>query len=95
MFYDIVNFSKTMFFWTLTELYIFSKIPFTQILTVRSYRIKHFQWCSDEVKSTTVGSNTVRALEIICVKKLIPNGILGDNLCQVMTFRLYTACITL
>ena len=38
----------------------------------------------------TVGSKIIRALQIIRIKKLIPNAILGNNFCQVMIFRLCT-----
>ena len=37
----------------------------------------------------TVGSKIIRALEIIQVKKLVPNAILWINIFQVMIFGLY------
>ena len=36
----------------------------------------------------TVGSKIIRAIEIICVKKFIPNVVMEINICQVMIFRL-------
>ena len=40
-------------------------------------------------KDIAVGSKIIRALEIILVKKLIPNAIHKINICQAMTFRLH------
>ena len=39
----------------------------------------------------TVGSKIIRALEVIRVKKRIPNAVYERNICEVMIFRIYTA----
>ena len=36
----------------------------------------------------TVGSKIIRALEVIRVKKRIPNAVYERNICEVMIFRL-------
>ena len=50
-----------------------------------------FTFTKERDRKCTVSSKIIQALEIIWVKKLIPNAVLWKkNICQVMIFRLYT-----
>ena len=70
---------------------IFSKIFYRLKGNSKSYSIFHnFNEDICHLRSFTVGSKIIPALQIIFVKKLVLMHFYQINICQVMNFRLYT-----